>query len=56
MCITSIDLESEGLALFYNFHSTELKHYCEFRLFFKHDVEIPSVLTETQMKKLEQIL
>ena len=43
MCITSIDLESEGLALSYNFHSTELHHACEFRLNFSEETEIPSV-------------
>ena len=43
MCITSIDLESDGLALSYNFHSTDLKHGCEFRLIFSKETEIPSV-------------
>ena len=43
MCITSIDLEQDGLALSYNFHSTELKHACEFMLLFTKETEIPSV-------------
>ena len=43
MCITSIDLESDGLGLSYNFHSTKLKHECEFRLIFSEGTEVPSV-------------
>ena len=43
MCITSIDLESDGLALSYNFHSTDLEHECEFRLILSEEINVPSI-------------
>ena len=43
MCITSIDMEENQLALAYNIHSTETKDSIEFNLVFDKDAEIPSV-------------
>ena len=43
MCITSIDMEENQLALAYNIHSTETKDSIEFNLVFDKDTEIPSV-------------
>lgn len=43
MCITSIDLEADGLALSYNFHSTKLKHSIEFRLKFNSEAVVASI-------------
>ena len=43
MCITSIDMEENQLALAYNIHSTETKDSIEFNLVFDKDAEISSV-------------
>ena len=43
MCITSLDLEDEGLALAYNLHSTKNNTSIEFKLFFNEQIEIPSI-------------
>jgi len=43
MCITSLDLEEDGLALAYNLHSTKFKKSIEFNLMFNENQEIPSV-------------
>ena len=43
MCISSIDLENDQLALAYNLHSTESKKSIEFNLVFPKDAQIPSV-------------
>ena len=43
MCISSIDLENDQLALAYNLHSTETKKSIEFNLVFPKDAQIPSV-------------
>ena len=43
MCITSLDLEEENLALVYNLHSTKSKISIEFKLLFSLETVIPSV-------------
>ena len=43
MCITSLDLEEDGLALAYNLHSIKFKNSIEFNLRFDENQEIPSV-------------
>jgi len=43
MCITSIDMENNQLALAYNFNSTETKESIELKLIFDKDAEISSV-------------
>ena len=43
MCITSLDLENNQLALAYNIHSTESKTSIEFKLLFDSETAIQSV-------------
>tara|TARA_B100000959_G_C14770427_1_gene537238 strand:- start:95 stop:574 length:480 start_codon:yes stop_codon:yes gene_type:complete len=43
MCITSLDLEEDGLMLAYNLHSIKFKKSIEFNLIFNENQEIPSV-------------
>ena len=43
MCITSIDMENNQLALAYNFNSTKTKESIEFKLLFDKDTDISSV-------------
>tara|TARA_B100000287_G_C20639780_1_gene783040 strand:+ start:257 stop:742 length:486 start_codon:yes stop_codon:yes gene_type:complete len=44
MCLSGYDLgESEIFGVAYNFYSTSLKHYVEFRIEIKLETEIPSV-------------
>ena len=43
MCITSLDLQEEGLGLAYNLHSTSTKVSIEFKLLFNPEQKIPSV-------------
>ena len=43
MCITSLDLENNQLALAYNLHSTNSKISIEFKLLFAADITVPSV-------------
>ena len=43
MCITSLDLQSNQLALAYNLHSTNSKISIEFKLLFSPEIAVPSV-------------
>ena len=43
MCITSLDLENNQLALAYNLHSTNSKISIEFKLLFAAEIAVPSV-------------
>ena len=43
MCITSLDLEEDGLLLAYNIHSTKFKNSIEFNLMFNEKEQIPSI-------------
>ena len=43
MCITSLDLENDQLALAYNLNSTETQISIEFNLIFNSEAHVPSV-------------
>ena len=43
MCITSLDLGNNQLALAYNIHSTKSKISIEFKLLFDKEIAVPSV-------------
>ena len=43
MCITSLDLENDQLALAYNLNSTETQISIEFNLIFNFETHVPSV-------------